>query len=831
MTDAALLEGRPASQPLHLHAMRFLTIRRIGIASLTLAMVVGVMTFAPPESRLISPATAQSNACSDGFRMVDTTKAVIAADVAMVARRKALIAGGRNLGNGRKAASIVGHKAGRFTRIAEFTPTRDTGFVAIDRENEGATWAVGFQRTPDDIEPLAVRKASGGPWRMVPVPMPKRVAGTLTDVAVSSDETWTVGYLQRRAGDRSPWALRWQNGRWVADDPGLRSNEGGMLAAVSTSKQGGTWVAGTSFRGSRVRPYIARRTARGWTRADLPEVGDASLADVKVNGRSNGWAVGHNTTEAGPRPLVLRWDGKAWTMLDGPDVGEGGGILLGLTLKSGKPVVTGARWGASRDRFRPFVASFDGSTWTTSTVSSLPNHAAMLSVDGDPSTDGLAVGSGIGVQGLVARTCTASAPQASPEPGGVDPELSEATDEDPVAVDGVPDEILIEQDPDEEPEIEASALANGRIRDRAKALGLPTWSPTWSAVVDDFDGDGRDDIFLGRHGAQANLYIDDGRIFRDSGVDFGRGDRHGCASTDVDGSGLPDLYCGFGATRGNAVKANQLWLDPGGDPSLAPFAGGMPEPLGRGRYTTFIDADQDGVKDLFVGQKQGRVDGLPSSNRVYLSDGSGSFRLYGRSGIAPDIGSAGVDTADVDLDGRTDILVVYHDQLSPSGRSGVRLYRNTPSGFRDMTRQYGVRSMGDLDAELVLLDGDRKPDLVQLSDSRLRVSLQRNGSFKTTFERRIPGAVSVAAGDFDGDGDQDLYVLRQKDVAGTNDLVFLNRGKGTSFEVLAAPSRGGGQADDVVPIDHNQDGRIEFLTLNGRGIGGGPVQLMQLVAN
>ena len=815
------------------------SIRRFGITCLTVAMMASTMTFAPPAARLSSPVAAQSNTCVDGFRMVDTTKAVIAADVVLVGRRDALIAGGRNLGNGRKAASIVEHKGGAFTRIAEFTPTRDTGFIAIDRDNDGATWAVGFQRTPDDIEPLAARKANGGTWSTVRVPTPRGMVGTLTDVAVSSDETWTVGYLQRGAGNRSPWALEWRDGRWVAAGPRLRSTEGGMLAAVSTNRKGGTWVAGTTFRGSRVRPYIARRGAQGWTRVELPDVGEASLGDIKVSGRRNGWAVGHRTTADGPQPLVLRWDGRAWMMFDGPDVGEGG-VLLGLTLESGKPVVTGARWGASRDRFRPFVAAFDGSVWTTATVSSLPNHAAMLNVDGDPSKDGLAVGSGIGVQGLVARTCAAATDGSAT---GVDVEVVDGADEDPAAFveipgdevpseDLTPEEALAAENPDVGSAVEVSELSDGRIRDRAKAAGLPTWSPTWSAVIDDFDGDGRDDIFLGRHGAQAQLYIDDGQTFRESSVDFGKGDRHGCASSDVDGSGLPDLYCGFGATRGNAVKSNQLWLDPGGaEPRLAPFVGGMPEPLGRGRYTTFLDADHDGIEDLFVGQKQGRVDGLPSSNRVYLGDGSGSFRLYGRSGIAPDIGSAGVDTADVDLDDRTDILVVYHDQLSASGQSGVRLYRNTPGGFTDVSRRYGVKSMGDLDAELVLLDGDDRADLVQLSGNRIRVSLQRNDSFRKVFERRIPGAVSVAAGDFDGDGDQDLYVLRQKDASSTTDLVLLNRGTGTSYEVLAAPSRHGGQADDVIAIDHNQDGRVEFLTLNGRGVGGGPVQLMQLVAN
>ena len=51
---------------------------------------------------------------------------------------------------------------------------------------------------------------------------------------------------------------------------------------------------------------------------------------------------------------------------------------------------------------------------------------------------------------------------------------------------------------------------------------------------------------------------------RRCGWRFGNVDRHGCAASDVDGSGRPDLYCTVGGRRGSGVKSNQLWLDPAG---------------------------------------------------------------------------------------------------------------------------------------------------------------------------------------------------------------------------------------------------------------------------
>ena len=88
--------------------------------------------------------------------------------------------------------------------------------------------------------------------------------------------------------------------------------------------------------------------------------------------------------------------------------------------------------------------------------------------------------------------------------------------------------------------------------------------------------------------------------------------------------------------------------------------------------------------------------------------------------------------------------------------------------------------------------------------------------------------MAVASGDADGDGDGDvdLYVLRQKSDRRTRDLILFNRGDGRAFKAVEAPSRRGGVADDVLAIDHDQNGMTDFLVLNGRGDKRGPVQLI-----
>ena len=291
----------------------------------------------------------------------------------------------------------------------------------------------------------------------------------------------------------------------------------------------------------------------------------------------------------------------------------------------------------------------------------------------------------------------------------------------------------------------------------------------------------------------------------------------------MDRSGFPDLYCSVGGRRGTGVKANQLWLDPGtGDSTLDPVVGRAAEPLGRGRVATFLDADGDGQRDLFVGQETERMDGLPSDNRVYLRTAPARFEAVAGSGIDPTLAARSVSTGDVDADGSDDLLLVYSDEHALRRTGGVRLYHATGGRFRDVTSRHGIRSIGETDAELAPLDGDGRADLIQLSASRIRVSLKEDGRFHVVFERRIEDGVALAVGDVDGDGDLDIYVLRQKDRRGDDDVLLLNRDGAQAWRAIRVPSRPGGAADDVYPIDFDADGRTDFLALNGKDSTPGP---------
>ena len=61
---------------------------------------------------------------------------------------------------------------------------------------------------------------------------------------------------------------------------------------------------------------------------------------------------------------------------------------------------------------------------------------------------------------------------------------------------------------------------------------------------------------------------------------------------------------------------------------------------------------------------------------------------------------------------------------------------------------------------------------------------------------------------------------------GDDDVLLLSRRGGQAWRAIRVPSRPGGVADDVYPIDHDADGRTDFLALNGKDSTPGPVQLI-----
>ncbi len=320
------------------------------------------------------------------------------------------------------------------------------------------------------------------------------------------------------------------------------------------------------------------------------------------------------------------------------------------------------------------------------------------------------------------------------------------------------------------------------------------------AVWFDFDGDGRDDLFL----VQSGVYQDDG----------GNG-------------GFPNaLY--------RTVGEGRLELQP---------ESGL-ESIGYGMGATAFDFDGDGDLDVFVT--------CYGPNRLYRNEGGGRFTEVGQAtGLADPGWGMAAASADFDGDGWPDLYVVNYVVLDresypfcgdlqlrrraychPEAFAGQtdRLYRNRGDGtFEDVTETSAVgatagKGMGVVCADL---DGDRDVDIFVANDTVENLLFRNDGEGRFT-EVALGAGVAVngnglaeacmgiAADDFDGDQDIDLFVTN---FASESNTLYRNVG-GLSFEDATQSASLSGAGMPWVGfgtrfVDYDNDGRLDLVVVNG----------------
>ena len=262
-----------------------------------------------------------------------------------------------------------------------------------------------------------------------------------------------------------------------------------------------------------------------------------------------------------------------------------------------------------------------------------------------------------------------------------------------------------------------------------------------------------------------------------SGIDiYGH---NGVSVGDMDGDGLDDLYVCQPSGLPNLLFHNR------GDGTFEDIT----ESSGVGvlentACALFADIDNDGRQDLIVVCTTGPL--------LFLNLGRGKFRLKpGAFGFAnPPQGTfTGAAMADYDRDGWLDIyfcLYTYYqgtDQYryptpyfdAENGPPNFLLHNNRDATFRDVTQQAGLNinntrfsfccAWGDY-------NGDLWPDLYVVNDFGRKNLYRNNGDGTFTDVAHQIGVEDVGAGmsaawlDFDGDGQDDLYVADMWTAAG-----------------------------------------------------------------
>lgn len=294
---------------------------------------------------------------------------------------------------------------------------------------------------------------------------------------------------------------------------------------------------------------------------------------------------------------------------------------------------------------------------------------------------------------------------------------------------------------------------DGTFTDVTETAGVGDDRLNTSAAFVDADQDGDLDLYVC---AYTNFDLDDGQV-----------------CTQSDGS---IIYCG----PENYYGSPDILYRNNGDGTFTDVTreAGVYSEEGKGLAVIATDHDDDGDVDIFVANDL-------VENFLWENVGGGRFEeialmagtAYNETG-RPEA-SMGIDFADVDDDGRQDVLIGHFNKETST------LYRNDGGGlFTDVTNTSGLGPASwpyvtfglvfadvdnDADPDVVAVNGHVVDNIERVSDTQTykqRNQIYRNvggGQFEDAeggpgFER-IAASRGLAAGDVDNDGDVDLLVL------------------------------------------------------------------------
>ena len=232
----------------------------------------------------------------------------------------------------------------------------------------------------------------------------------------------------------------------------------------------------------------------------------------------------------------------------------------------------------------------------------------------------------------------------------------------------------------------------------------------------------------------------------------------GAAWGDFDNDGHEDILTG-------AERAPFCLFRNRGDGTFEDVAAkaGLIDPVGLGCYASqFIDYDNDGFQDIFL-----TSNGWGGGGRLFLFHNESGKRFVDvtdSAGLAAPVNAFGSSWADYDHDGRVD-LAVATGIIDPEGGDRIRLYHNEGNGkFREVGEQAGLAQKARW--------------------------------------------ISMAWGDYDGDGRQDLLATSYD----AGPFLFRNLGNGR-FEDVSVPAGIRTQAAAYTPVflDYDNDGNLDLF--------------------
>jgi len=335
-------------------------------------------------------------------------------------------------------------------------------------------------------------------------------------------------------------------------------------------------------------------------------------------------------------------------------------------------------------------------------------------------------------------------------------------------------------------------------------------SPT-SVVVSDFNGDSKPDVLIVNPAASSfsgaiSLLIGNGDGTFQAAVSYSVASPVSASTADFNGDGKADLVVANSTSPGSLNGSLMVFLGKGDgsfQPGVAYILGNVLGPLS----VTIADLNGDGKMDLIAPTSDQVTIPGPGSVTVLLGNGDGTFKapLTYKTDRAGAFSKAFATTGDFDGDGRMDVAIA-----SSADNTVSVLLGNGDGTFRSQVN-FGTESSPSFLAAGDF-NGDGHVDLVTPNSNANNVSvLLGNGT--GTFQARVDYGVgmnpdAVATGDFNGDGEVDIVTA---DIYSGMSLL-LGNGDGTFRQRLSYATAS--ISIGIVAGDFNHDNKLDVATAN-----------------
>jgi hypothetical protein len=277
---------------------------------------------------------------------------------------------------------------------------------------------------------------------------------------------------------------------------------------------------------------------------------------------------------------------------------------------------------------------------------------------------------------------------------------------------------------------------------------------------------------------------------------------------DFDGDGRADLFVVTGGKKGDRLlrgKGRLAFEDVTED--------SLPETEGSGRHAALLDLEGDGDADVVV--VDGEADDPASSRIEILVNNGGAFEEEGEDRLS---GGASLDAqgaAAIDVDGDGDIDLFLAGSAGPS-----RLYLNDGAGYFNLAPPLSLPSLADAQGGIPAagdLDGDGAPDIYLASSTKDRVLVNDGaGAFEdgTEFWNGTTPRTSAQALILDLDLDGHADVVAAGPGGGTR--IYHNDGDGRLFDYSSKmlPNPGAASAS-AAAADLSGDGVPDLFVSRG----------------